>query len=991
MMKKQYLSALRCGSSTSYSMNQSKQEPDSYYECPMGQSMTPTMVSNFNLPNSNVNKDGPYLKILEQPQTKFRFRYKSEMAGTHGQLKAESSDKNKNVFPTVQLCNWKGGPALIRLMLYTAEDNANERKRHVHELSGKNCNKEGFTGGCEVVVDEENSYTAHKMIPSFFQMKEEAEEEARNMDLNKVVLRFQTFFFDTKANFYRPITEYVDSDVIFNLKNASTGELKIVRISAVSSPCTGGTEVWMLVEKVKKNNVRIKFYELDKDNQEVWKGYGEFKESDVHHQYAIVFRTPAYRYSNIREPVNVKIQLERTTDNDTSEPLDFTFLPENLKRSNAFLDTQMEMENYPQKRVRHGELEAIDLKRRSPLFLGSRDVKQPYSPEAPPFQSPPHMVPSPITPADSPSSVGFYSPPHHGSHNPSITVSNSEEIMLLTSNSEDGMNMPVENHVNHQIGHVQQSNPSFQFVFGTEGGQIHPLEAGDQSSFYHNNYPNQSVSPYYFQAPSPSSNSQGSPHGGSLSPFSQGDVSPGHSMSTTFSEQGYSNPESDNALAQIQQFDAVQKQVMNSKKQINNSDLLSIIGDSRLFTASKDFGDIQADSVSSQSVAKDVSSDVKKDEVESLTNKMSKVTVDEESKERKQSTDSGKPNSVESFNEKELAYRVGITAANCLQSYAATGNINLLLAANRYLLTVQNEHGDNALHIAIQNKNKETFTKLLNASRKMYCTDLLGAQNYDGETPLHLAVRAEDTEMVKYLLMSPGCNINATDVDGNTALHLASKRPVHHILSAILAHPLNGKKNTASKSINLYNHNGQTPLHIAATVGNLESVKLLLKSGALIHLCERKQGANPLHLAVLLGHHGIAKYLIENTSITVDARLLDGNTALHIAAQIKDTKMCSLLMDGKANPYAKNSIRKGKNLSEDEDEEDEDETETQKSRNTEEEEEEEEDPGYFTPIDYAEDDPELLAILKGSQTGGSNENLSNHSSTLGQITVTASI
>ncbi|RXG58368.1 Nuclear factor NF-kappa-B subunit [Armadillidium vulgare] len=119
------------------------------------------------------------------------------------------------------------------------------------------------------------------------------------------------------------------------IKNASTGELKIVRISAVSSPCTGGTEVWMLVEKVKKNNVRIKFYELDKDNQEVWKGYGEFKESDVHHQYAIVFSSSsssksntAYRYSNIREPVNVKIQLERTTDNDTSEPLDFTFLPE---------------------------------------------------------------------------------------------------------------------------------------------------------------------------------------------------------------------------------------------------------------------------------------------------------------------------------------------------------------------------------------------------------------------------------------------------------------------------------------------------------------------------------------------------------------------------------------------------------------------------------------------------------------------------------------
>ena len=50
-----------------------------------------------------VNYDGPHLEILEQPQSRFRFRYKSEMVGTHGQLKAESADKNKPVFPTVKV------------------------------------------------------------------------------------------------------------------------------------------------------------------------------------------------------------------------------------------------------------------------------------------------------------------------------------------------------------------------------------------------------------------------------------------------------------------------------------------------------------------------------------------------------------------------------------------------------------------------------------------------------------------------------------------------------------------------------------------------------------------------------------------------------------------------------------------------------------------------------------------------------------------------
>lgn len=57
-----------------------------------------------------------------------------------------------------QLAKWNHGPAVIRLMLYTAEDNINQRKRHVHELSGKQCCKE--TGICEVVVDEKVDYTA---------------------------------------------------------------------------------------------------------------------------------------------------------------------------------------------------------------------------------------------------------------------------------------------------------------------------------------------------------------------------------------------------------------------------------------------------------------------------------------------------------------------------------------------------------------------------------------------------------------------------------------------------------------------------------------------------------------------------------------------------------------------------------------------------------------------------------------------------------------
>lgn len=37
-------------------------------------------------------------------------------------------------------------------------------------------------------------------------------------------------------------------------------------------------------------NIQIRFFELNDDEQEVWQGWGKFSELDVHHQYAIVFK-----------------------------------------------------------------------------------------------------------------------------------------------------------------------------------------------------------------------------------------------------------------------------------------------------------------------------------------------------------------------------------------------------------------------------------------------------------------------------------------------------------------------------------------------------------------------------------------------------------------------------------------------------------------------------------------------------------------------------
>lgn len=64
---------------------------------------------------------------------KFRFRYKSEMHGTHGALMGMSSSKTRKTFPTVELCNFGGGEAILQCSLYQA-DVSTRKMHHSHKL-----------------------------------------------------------------------------------------------------------------------------------------------------------------------------------------------------------------------------------------------------------------------------------------------------------------------------------------------------------------------------------------------------------------------------------------------------------------------------------------------------------------------------------------------------------------------------------------------------------------------------------------------------------------------------------------------------------------------------------------------------------------------------------------------------------------------------------------------------------------------------------------
>ncbi|XP_022084190.1 notch-regulated ankyrin repeat-containing protein-like [Acanthaster planci] len=86
--------------------------------------------------------------------------------------------------------------------------------------------------------------------------------------------------------------------------------------------------------------------------------------------------------------------------------------------------------------------------------------------------------------------------------------------------------------------------------------------------------------------------------------------------------------------------------------------------------------------------------------------------------------------------------------------------------------------------------------------------------------------------------------------------HEAVRRGDPKELARLLRGSISGAVN-----VNVFDGEGQTPLHQSVLVGNLELVKLLVQFGADVRLANR-DGWNALHIAAYGGHDDIVLYLI---------------------------------------------------------------------------------------------------------------------------------
>lgn len=291
--------------------------------------------------NSLHMGDGPHLVILEQPMKETRYRYKSE-SGSHGPLIGESSTQQRKTFPTVRLDNYNAElPHRIKASLVTAED---PPRPHVHRITMRGQDEDD----CCIVTVREDGKAMFPSMSIVFQQKKtvadilyrrkiesrqqpsqeearqlqtEAKKEAAELNLNLVCICFTAEC--CEGGVWRPLCSAYSNPVA----NSKAGKLRITKANRKSGSCQGGDEVWILCEKINKKDIQIKFFEEDENGMRTWEALATFQESDVHYQVAIVFKTPAYRDPNLQHEVPVKFQLIRKSDNDCSEPFEFTYKP----------------------------------------------------------------------------------------------------------------------------------------------------------------------------------------------------------------------------------------------------------------------------------------------------------------------------------------------------------------------------------------------------------------------------------------------------------------------------------------------------------------------------------------------------------------------------------------------------------------------------------------------------------------------------------------
>ncbi|XP_070544392.1 nuclear factor NF-kappa-B p105 subunit-like [Ptychodera flava] len=839
---------------------------------------------------ANDQEDRPYLRILTQPKSRgFRFRYGCE-GGSHGGLPGADSEKGRRTFPAIEICNFRG-TARVVVSLVTNDDIP---RPHAHSLVGKQCNN----GMCTVQVGPKDMsasfpnlgirHVTKKMVPQVVKERilesdklfrelvpqdyrnkapltpedadKIAKEQAGEMDLTVVRLCFQAYIQDSEGNYTRPLDPVV-SDPVFDSKAPNASQLKICRMDRSAGSCVGGDEVYLLCDKVQKDDIEVRFFEEGGN----WEALGDFGPTDVHRQFAIVFKTPKYRNIAIDKPVCVFVQLRRKSDKEVSEPKPFTYHPQ-----------QFDKEEVGRKR-----------KKTVPFFgdhFGGGSGGSSFS-----------------------GATGGFSGYHGGTPGGGIGGSGGGSFPMGGSFQGFG------------TGGVPQG-----LQFGQMDGQIGMQTGGQIGGQMSGQMGSQVGSQIYSQMGSQTGSQMGGQaYGNQYQPPSE---QPGRTLISR-SVQGYvpmmpqdfkrekrSRDYSDHDDDICIDYD---DDLCTDAAPFTDEEVLSEkLAKTKLgseFVSGKIVQPYRGDRVYesySETKVKTLEQDRESTKVEIV-----KSTTDSQAQ-----TEPLPPPSVQ-LNASVLELAERTSAA--LQDYAISGDVKILLAVQRHLTAVQDENGDTALHLAIIHGRVQVIHSLLSVIISIPKQKITNQYNNLRQTPLHLAVITGQPQAVE-LLLRCGADTAILDRNGNTAAHLAAQLGSVDCMNVLLRQPRELKNGKRFPELEIMNYEGFTALQSAVKAGSLNCVRALVNVGASVNEQDGKSGHTALHHAVETENLAIIGYLILEAQADIHAPNFAGDTPLHVASGRGLLSVAALLVAAGADPTVENYEPIDEDEEEQEDEKDKD-------------------------------------------------------------------
>ncbi|CAH1101713.1 unnamed protein product [Psylliodes chrysocephalus] len=214
---------------------------------------------------------------------------------------------------------------------------------------------------------------------------------------------------------------------------------------------------------------------------------------------------------------------------------------------------------------------------------------------------------------------------------------------------------------------------------------------------------------------------------------------------------------------------------------------------------------------------------------------------------------------------------------------AENGHAHIIeLLADKFKASIfeRTKDGSTLMHIASLNGHADCAMMLF--KKGVY----LHMPNKDGARSIHTAARYGHVGIINTLLQK-GEKVDVTTNDNYTALHIAVESCKPAVVETLLGygadvHVRGGKLKETALHIaarvkdgekcalmllksgagpNLATHDGQTPVHVAAKYGNLETLLLLLEDGGDPQY-KNKKGETPLHLAARGCQTEVARHLI---------------------------------------------------------------------------------------------------------------------------------